>query len=66
MEFYQTGRLTRAEANSFIRLFREKIGTEYEQSVHSPDEVTVICGDLIGNEVDKCREIESTVTGGRN
>jgi len=62
LETYETSVMTEEQANRFIELFIEAIGTDTEIN-GSDDEFYVVCFELEADEIDECMALESDVLG---
>lgn len=60
MEYYETGRMTREQADAMIKWFYEEIGTDHEVNDEDDGMVYVMFCDLTRKEVEKVRAYENT------
>lgn len=59
MTTYETGILTGKQADIFIELFDDNIGTETEINNFNNDEFTVVCHEITSAEAKKCARFET-------
>lgn len=61
MATYETGRLTFRQKNIFLFKFDNLVGTDREVDKHDMDYYTIVCYELLYDEIDRCRDIEREI-----